>query len=196
MNFTARIFTTLSPLVLGLAVSVAHADWTLDNDQSHLSFVSIKKDSIAEAHTFDNLTGTVKDDGSFSVEVDLGSVKTKIDIRDQRMKEHLFEVDNYPTAMISGTLPKDVLKSLKKGKAVPITTDITIDLHGKKVTKPVLLKATKLNRKTVHVDTLEPIFINASEFGLEPGIAKLKELAMLPNIALAVPVTVDLIFQK
>eukprot|EP00493_Phyllostaurus_siculus_P025750 UN26095 len=57
------MFKTLA--IIGLSLSsvalsnAAHADWQLVNDKSQLSFVSIKKDSIAEAHHFTNLEGTL-----------------------------------------------------------------------------------------------------------------------------------------
>lgn len=197
MRFVNLLPNKITPIAVGLTLSLAaHADWTLDSEQSDLNFVSIKKDSIAEIHEFASLSGAVKDDGAFSLSVDLSSVKTQIDIRDERMKEHLFEVNSYPTATITGSLTKELLKSLKKGKAVPIETDVTIHLHGEKITKAVKLEALKLNRKTIHVNSLDPIIINASEFGLEAGVNKLKELAALPNIAFAIPVTLHLVFEK
>ena len=67
------------------------ADWTLDNAGSRLSFVSIKATNVAEVHTFDALSGSVGGDGHARVVIQLASVNTLIPIRDERMREMLFQ---------------------------------------------------------------------------------------------------------
>jgi len=46
------------------------------------------------------------------------------------------------------------------------------------------------------VSSKNPIMIQASDFGLVAGIQKLQELAKLPSIATAVPVSFVLTFTK
>jgi len=71
---------------------VAAADtWTLDSAASKLAFGSIKKDKIGEVHSFETINGTVAADGSVAINIDLTSVQTNIDIRNERMKEHVFK---------------------------------------------------------------------------------------------------------
>ena len=52
------LFTTLL-----LAINTAQANWSLDNDASTLSFVTVKADHVAEVHTFDVLSGSIGDAG-------------------------------------------------------------------------------------------------------------------------------------
>ena len=75
-----------------------HADWQLVSEASELSFVSVKAAHLAEQHHFKTVTGTVSDDGEAHLIVDLASVHTGIDIRDQRMRDMFFKVAEFPTA--------------------------------------------------------------------------------------------------
>ncbi|MGB5200637.1 MAG: YceI family protein, partial [Sedimenticolaceae bacterium] len=88
-------------LVFFLGCSPTWAEWQLVPDKSHLSFVSTKKQHIAESHTFKGLQGSVDNDSVGTVAVDLASVDTKIEIRDERMRETLFETKEYPTAVFT-----------------------------------------------------------------------------------------------
>ena len=74
-----KAFATLG-LSLSCLVSanLAHADWQLANDKSQLSFVSIKKGSVAEAHHFTQLKGQLSDQGELSINVDLTSAETEV----------------------------------------------------------------------------------------------------------------------
>ncbi len=90
------MFKTLA--IAGLSLScllvsgAASANWQLLNDKSQLSFVSIKKNSIAEASHFTQLAGQLSDQGQFSVNVDLTSAETFIPIRNERLSKILFEL--------------------------------------------------------------------------------------------------------
>ena len=42
--------------------STAQAEWSLVNDSSTLSFVTIKADHVGEVHTFDLMAGSIDDD--------------------------------------------------------------------------------------------------------------------------------------
>lgn len=196
--FNIRPLTSrFAAICIGVAVSAAaSADWSLVNDQSQLNFVSVKNDSVGEVHRFADLAGTITDDGVYSLTVDLSSVKTQIEIRDQRMQEHLFEIKTFPIAIISGKLDPVWLHKLAKARPTSMDTELTISLHGKTVKKMASLNVIKLDRKRIYVTSLSPVIINAADFGLEKGVATLKQLAGLPSIALSVPVTIDLMFKK
>ena len=45
------------------------AHWTLNNDFSQLSFVTVKAGSVGEVHKFKSLTGTLTDKGALSVNI-------------------------------------------------------------------------------------------------------------------------------
>lgn len=71
----------------------ALAAWQLDNEKSTLSFISIKKNDIAEVHQFNSLSGEV-DQSEIKFVIDLASVDTKIALRDQRMRDFYLRPTN------------------------------------------------------------------------------------------------------
>ena len=76
-----------SPKTTAPAASIdANAPWHLVNEESRLTFVSIKAGDVAEVHTFNTMTGTVTADGGATIEVSLDSVDTAIELRDERMR--------------------------------------------------------------------------------------------------------------
>ena len=75
----------------------AHLTWLLNTADSNLSYVSIKKDHVAELNHFsrneDNvipLSGSIKSDGTALLKIDLNSVESAIDIRNSRLLSFLF----------------------------------------------------------------------------------------------------------
>lgn len=52
--------------------------------------------SISDHHGFATLSGGVDASGKAWLRVDLASVESNIDKRNQRIREHLFEVEHYP----------------------------------------------------------------------------------------------------
>ena len=54
----------------------ALAAWKLDNENSQLSFMSVKKGNIAENHSFSKLAGNITEQAQVNISVDLSSVNT------------------------------------------------------------------------------------------------------------------------
>ncbi len=69
-----------------IACIPAVAQWHIDNAQSRFSFISIKAGDVAEIHRFTEIGGTIGDDGSVNIVIELASVDTLIPIRDERMR--------------------------------------------------------------------------------------------------------------
>ncbi len=182
-------FIGKTTLGFALLASTAMADWVLDNQQSALHFVSIKKDHVAETHTFKTLSGAITKAGQGSLHIDLASVSTNIDIRDQRMREQLFDTKKFTSANISVDLRKT---GVKPGIQ---TVNVTLDLHGVKKEIPATVALTEVGN-TVQVTTVAPIVLNAADFDLAAGVTALREIAALPSISNAVPVTFFLSFVK
>lgn len=182
-------------IVLGLSAS-AFADWELLNDESSLHYISIKDLNKGELNTFKELSGSVSDSGAVSLTVNLRSVETYIPIRDERMQNELFEVSQFAAATISGKVDITTLTQLAVGETYTDTLKLTLSLHGvsKEVTSGV--RVTKLSNGRVLVSSLEPVIINAEDYGLAKGIEKLRNLASLPTISWVVPVTYSLVFQE
>lgn len=187
----------LAPLVitaLAFAAS-AEANWNLDNGASRLSFVTIKAQNVAEVHRFTELAGEVDDYGRAQVVIQLASVDTHIPIRDERMREMLFKTNLFPTATAETRVDMETVEGLGVGESLTVTTELVLNLGGSTLplSTELLLVRTAANR--VLITTLEPLVVNAASVGLSDGVEALRQVAGLPSISEAVPVTFVLQFE-
>jgi len=188
-----RVFALV--LLAGLSLG-AQADWQLEAEDSALFFVSIKSGSVAEIHRFKALDGRVDKTGKLELVIDLASVDTAIEIRDERMREHLFNTEQYAQATLAAELNASEYKGLKPGESVRIEPGLNLSLHGESQALDASLTVTKAADGSLRVTTRKPVIVNAGDFALTEGVEKLRELAGLPSIAQAVPVTAELVFTK
>ncbi|MGJ8692011.1 MAG: YceI family protein [Thalassotalea sp.] len=186
----------LSLLVCSLLSLSASAEWQLNNKDSQLNFISIKKNSIAEVHHFKKLSGSIDKSGAAKLVIALASVETHIPIRNERMQAALFETSTFAKATFTTTIDVAFLSALTTGDSKELMIAGELDLHGskQKITSQVLV--TKKASGEVQVATIKPIIINAIDYSLIDGINKLQKLAKLPSIALAVPVSFQLTFSQ
>ena len=183
-------------LLLSLFLSTsAFADWQLSNDESNINFTSIKSANIGEVHHFNTVNGSINDAGEVSLAIDLASVETNIEIRNERMKSILFDTEKFTTATVKGAVDLTKVKALKVGDTFVEPVTLTLSLHGisHQVTNKVQI--TKLNNGKLLVTSLMPVIINASDYSLEDGVEKLRDVAKLASIDTAIPVSFNLIFQ-
>jgi polyisoprenoid-binding protein YceI len=168
--------------------------WQLQPANSSLSFVSVKKDSVGEVMHFTKLNGSLDNAGKAVLSVALASVETGVPIRDERMRDLLFQVAQYPTATFQGTIDMKTVAGLKSGDQVHVPVKGELSLHGTSAEITADTLATKLADGRLSVVTTQPVIINTGKFGLNAGVQKLMELAGLPAISKAVPVTFALTF--
>lgn len=187
MRFLLKTVSLLSLLLAGLGVQAA--EWQIDNAQSQLSFVSTKKVNVAEVHHFGMLTGGLSEAGEFDLAIDLESVNTGIDIRDSRMREFLFDVVDFPEANLVARVAPDFVNSLKVGESKASTVDGELSLHGQHQPLSFEVLVTKISETELLVNSAKPLILNVSDFELVQGVEKLRELAGLPSISHAVPVS-------
>ena len=180
--------------VLFLASSAA-AHWELDSNSSTLSFVTVKADHVGEVHTFDQLSGDINDDGSVQITIELASVNTLIDIRNERMQNMLFETNLFPQATISGEIDLDAVAEMDAGVSQAISVDFDLAIHGESssYTADVLVTRTESG---VLASTVKPIIVMADTHGLVSGVEALREVAGLPSISRAVPVSFAVVFEQ
>jgi len=184
-------------ITLAGALALPHtvcADWQL-TPASSVSYVSIKNNSIAEHNTFSGVSGGLSDNGALAVTIDLASVETRVDIRNQRMREVFFEIADYPKATVTAQLDAQELAQLASGAPLEATKTVTVSLHGVTAEAEAHVRATAVG-DTVWVSTLQPILLSAADFGLDGGVSALQALAGLNAIASVVPVSVDLRLQQ
>ncbi|MEE9322026.1 MAG: YceI family protein [Granulosicoccus sp.] len=183
--FTAMCFT-----------GTVFADWTLASDTSRMNFMSVKKGEIIETHHFKKLSGTITEAGKAVIEIDLSSVTTNIEIRDERMQALLFDVPSFPVATVTASVDTEVLAALEDGQRVTQKVSLELDLHGMKSTIETEVFITNADNDSVTVATTQPIVISADDFNLGAGVEALREIAKLPAITHNVPVTFNLMFDQ
>ncbi|NOQ93574.1 MAG: YceI family protein [Methylophaga sp.] len=185
IKFVAVILSTL----IVSTINVYAAEWVVDADKSQLNFISIKKGTIAEIHQFDQFQGQLNSQGQFELKIDLTSVDTNIAVRDERMKKHFFNVDSFATATLTSNIDLSLLDAIAQGSSAPLVIDANLELHGE--IKPVQLNViiTRLVGAKLSVVNTQPVIINVADFALVSGVNKLMELAKLPSISHAVPVS-------
>lgn len=200
MNFVPRL-TQKAPFLKAavaaaamLVATTVSADWAFNNDQSKLTFVSVKKSEIAELHTFKTIAGTLSDAGELSLSIELASVDTMIPIRDERLLKVLSNAGAFPKAELSAKVDTSAAKALKTGETLTQDVTLNLTLNGHAHSLPATVKVTGLANGKLGVSTLKPVIINAQDFQLVDGVNELKILAGLPSISTAVPVTVDFVF--
>lgn len=188
-------FNLLAALLTLLASAQAAAQWTLSADDSSLSFISVKAEHIAEVHSFARLSGEIDNGGEAVVSIDLTSVQTGIDIRNERMQSMLFNTDMYPRAQVSADVDAAALSSMAVGESAVLEVPLAINLHGEVLTLSAPLRVSHV-QDGLRVDTLAPIIVKADAFALVDGIESLREIAGLPSISRSVPVSFSLLFSR
>lgn len=183
----SRLTPFLILAVMASLPATAFAQWQVNNAGSTLSFVTVKNDHVAEAHTFDRLSGTLAADGSLSVTVELASINTLIPIRDERMQNLLFETGLFPRAQVSAKLDMGALNALAVGQSMTTTVNFDLDLHGR--SNPLSADLTVIREANGFLATTrKPVLVSAEAFNLTGGIEALREVAGLTRIGYTVPV--------
>ena len=172
------------------------ADWTLNNDESRLSFISIKKGDVGEVHQFKLLKGKLRQDGRVHVTIELISVDTAVPIRDERMQKMLFETNLFPSADLRARVKMSPIDSLKPGQTHRQTVKADLSLHGDKQTLNLELLVARLAPGKLLVTSYKPLVIDARAFGLEMGVEALRKVVNLPSISRAVPVSFVITFDS
>lgn len=172
----------------------AQAEWTLNMENSNLSYGSIKKNSIGESNHFQHLEGRITEQGEITLMIDLSSVETWVDIRNSRMKEFLFQTIDFPVATLRGQVDMEKFNHLKVGQQHSFDMSFDFDLHGQTQTIDTELVILRLSEKTVTVLPNGIIFLDVEKFNLLSGLKKLQELAKLTSISSSVPIVFHLTF--
>lgn len=192
--------TTLKTLVLATALTLPLAaqagTWTIDGDQSVVTFGSVKQTTTGEAHTFSGVSGEVDAAGKATLSVDVKSLETNIDIRNERMLKYVLESEKHPAATFAGQLDMDALKDLKTGALMTYDLEGTLTIAGTAVDVEAPVVVTRLASDKVMVASDGFVMLDADEFNLAPGIEKLRELASLDSIDLAVPLSFRLVYNE
>jgi len=195
MRFATTVLSVLT-FAMVLLASPAWAGWELDNAGSTLTFVSVKAGDLGEVHRFDTLSGSISRQGAVEVVVDLASVDTLIPIRDQRMRDILFEVTRFPTATLQAAVDAGKLAALLPGQTEAVSVMATLALKSQTLPLTLDVLVARLSETQILVASRQPVIVNAGEAGLVDGVEQLREIAGLPSISKAVPVSFVLVFRQ
>ncbi len=194
--------TLITAILMGLLsfnmASAAHHEagkWTLSSDESKVAFGSIKKNKVGEVSHFTKLSGNVATDGTVMVSIDLSSVETWIDIRNERMVKFVFDEAKVAATLKTKINPEEINK-LKAGGTATVTVKGILSFKGKDIPIEADMFVAKLTDKKIMVTTDEMIMLSMEDAGINDKISKLMELAKLPSITRTAPVTLRFVFVK
>lgn len=177
-------------------MTTTHAgQWVLNNKASSLSFITTKNSSKTEVQTFNKFQGKIAGT-KVTLSVDLSSVNTGIEIRDERLRKLFFKISQFPTATVTIDIHKSDIYPMKPGQIKTLELEAEITLQGVTQTMPVKLQVVELEKNQRLVFSSQPVIINLKDFNLLKGVNALREIAKLKSINAAVPVTFSLLFTK
>lgn len=183
------------------APAVGPAAWRIEPGQSSLSFVTTKAGqpgvaAISEVQTFRRFAGELSSRGQIRFTVDLASVDTGIEIRDERLRTMLFNVGATPQASFVAQIDPSQLRELSSTGVRDMDLDGQLTLAGQ--SKPVLAKVRvgALGGGRLAVATRAPIVVNANDFGLKPGVEALREVMGLNLLSPSAPVSFALVMRQ
>lgn len=189
-----------SRLLLAVALcagaSAAQADWQLDADASSLYYVTSKAAAVSELNSFGGLSGAIDAQGMATLGIDLASVQTNIEIRDQRMREIVFQTAQYPQATVSLQVDAAALDAMAPGSSTELEVEATLDLHGMSQSLPASLQVVKLDDDSIRIHNSKPLLVAAGSFGLAESVEQLREIAGLPSINPNVVVDFTLVYHQ
>lgn len=194
--FTLSAFAAACSQAPAEPAALTSGAWTVDSEASELSYVTIKSGEIVEVNSFETLTGSVSADGAAVVEIDLASVSTGIDIRDERMRNVFFEVADNPTATVTAQIDPAAFETLGLGETTSQTLDATVSVKGVEAPITADIDVTRVGEDRVIAVSSAPVVVYADALDLTGGLTQLQELAGLPSITPAVPVTFALTFER
>jgi polyisoprenoid-binding protein YceI len=183
------------------AQAAAAASWRSEPAQSSLSFVTTKAGqpgvaAISEVQTFRRFSGELTSRGQIRFTIDLASVDTGIEIRDERLRTMLFNVGATPQATFVAQIDPALLRDLPSAGVRDMDLDGQLTLAGQ--SKPVLAKVRvgALGGGRLAVSTRAPIVVNANDFGLRSGVEALREVMALNLLSSSAPVSFALVMRQ
>jgi polyisoprenoid-binding protein YceI len=198
LSFTAMTSLGLIACTTGPTSNASAQNWAIDNNQSTLNFVTTKAGQqgvagISETQSFKRYSGGIDQNGKILLNIDLASVDTGIEIRDDRLRTMLWNVKATPQATFTAQLPAETLKSVGATGVQNIELNGQLQMGGQ--TKPVvaIVRVSRLANDQLLVVTRSPILINANDYGLRTGVEALREVMGLNFLAGSAPVSFTLV---
>lgn len=193
---TASIFKAITAAALMTGAMTAQAAWELDGAASSFYYVTSKASAVSEANSFTGLSGAISDAGAASLAINLASVDTGIDIRNERMRDIVFQVAQFMEATVSVPVDAAALTALAVGDSMTGTYTATVSLHGINQEMAADLKVVKLADDSIQVSTVRPLIVGAAAFGLAEEVEQLRVIANLASINPNIVVNFTLVYNQ
>jgi polyisoprenoid-binding protein YceI len=181
--------------------STAPAAYRVDAAQSAMQFVTLKAGQagvggVAEVQRFTRFGGGIDTAGKVTLDIELGSAATGVDIRDERLRTMLFNVAVNPTARFTAQVDPTWAASMAAAGYKDIEVSGSLNLAGQ--TRPVVaeLRATRLASGRLQVSTRSPVVVDLAAFGLKPGVEALRDVMGLNFLATSAPVSFALVLDQ
>ena len=195
---TARTFLPrplfLLPFFLLVASSVDASGWTVDKDRSAVTYLSTKMsgaNTILENNRFTNFSGKIGNDGEVSLLIDLNSVATGVPIRDERVKQYVFDIRNHPQATVKLSVGEFKAADRRSGRTQTVEASLTMRGVTHRVRGEV---SVAWAGDDLLVQTQSPVLVDASSYGMLEGFEALRNIMQLSNIPTTIPVSLKLVF--
>ena len=195
MKLLSSLAVAASLMVASPVFAGGHITWNSVDAESRVAFGSIKKNVAGEVHHFNKVSGVVKEKGEMTITIDLASVQTNIDIRDERMGKHVFQ-EGKATAVITGTIDMEEVDSMKPGETKVVEIEANLEFAGSENEIEAEMLVARLSENRVLVTTADFLMLSTEDLGIDAGVDMLKKLAKLPQITRVTPVAVRMVFEK
>lgn len=170
--------------------------------ESQLRFVAIQNGELAVAGSLRPLAGALDTVHRTAwIELALASVDTGDSERDENLRDHVFEVEKFPSARIVVTAaeitrgPPDASAPPAIGEAIEVDVRADLELRGGRYPIKAELRITREAAGRVRVATRAPVLFSARSTGLTAGFTLLEVIGRIESVSRVVPVEVDLVFQ-
>ena len=204
-NFMITSFAAL--LLCAACTSVEHtaattaaeqpnASWAYAPEDSGMTFVTIHNGNVGEINTFREISGTVAADGSAELIINLDSIDSANEARDQFYRAVLFDTARFPDMIVAAKIDFNDYKSLAIGERYTELLDMTINLRGFEKTMSYYVMVTRLSADSVLIENKAPLVLNASDFGMLGPLAELQNVEGVHSITPVITATLSFVFEK
>lgn len=194
LGSSSRSISSIAPGSSSVASSMATVGWTLNAADSYLNFATTKNTHNLEVHNFTGISGDINNAGVATLTVDLNTVNTGVALRDQRMRDLLFETAIHPTATVTVNVPATLISGLGIGQVTRTDVTASLSLHGLTATIATRVSVQKLTASRVVVQSLPPILVKAETYNLAAGVEALRAAVGIASINASVPVDFALVY--
>ncbi|MBO6919455.1 MAG: YceI family protein [Rhizobiaceae bacterium] len=196
MNINRCAIAAAFFLTGGVSSAFAANDWSVNEDLSSLTYVSTKKEHVAKNHVISGISGGVDASGNLSISLDMDTVDSEIEVRDQRMKDWLYKVDSFPAATFSAEIDLDEYSSLEVGESTESFVEGELSLVGITTEIEFDVLVTRTGEDSVIVNTAAPVIVSANNLQINEVVEALKSSVQLSSISDSVPVYMTIVLVK